>query len=62
MKKIVLILALTLMCASLSAQTSLQQAVATMGNGYRATNTAIKKMLKKGFGNNLFKKAGREVK
>lgn len=35
------------------------KADATMFNGYRATNTCIKKVIEKGFQGNLFKKAGR---
>lgn len=35
------------------------KADATMFNGYRATNTCIRKVIEKGFQNNLFKKAGR---
>ncbi|MBQ2173079.1 MAG: hypothetical protein II454_07795 [Bacteroidales bacterium] len=37
-----------------------QQADATMFNGYRATNTCIKKLIEKSFVADLFKKAGRE--
>lgn len=35
------------------------KADATMFNGYRATNTCIRKVIEKGFQGNLFKKAGR---
>ena len=35
------------------------KADATMFNGFRATNTCIRKVIEKGFQNNLFKKAGR---
>ena len=35
---------------------------ADMGNGFRATNAAIAKMLKKGFGKDLFPKIGRSDK
>ena len=36
-----------------------QQADATMFNGYKATNTCIKKVIEKSFQEDLFKKAGR---
>ena len=36
-----------------------QQADATMFNGYKATNTCIKKVIEKSFQDDLFKKAGR---
>ena len=36
-----------------------QQADATMFNGYKATNTCIKKVIEKSFKEDLFKKAGR---
>ena len=57
--KLLLIAALALLGTSAFAQKT-QQADATMFNGFKATNTCIKKVVEKSFREDLFIKAGRQ--